>query len=96
VQLLTINGPCAPVLILICAQYRDGGASLRLHTGKDLWEYLRNHPTQQDLLQRVMTWMSQLILPHACSATLHARGNAGSGNLWYPCFQELINAFILE
>jgi ubiquinone/menaquinone biosynthesis C-methylase UbiE len=38
-----------------------GEPGLRLQTGKDLWEYLQEHPTEQDLFQRVMTWMGQRV-----------------------------------
>jgi hypothetical protein len=38
-----------------------GEPGLRLHTGQDLWEYLQEHPTEQDLFQRVMTWMGQTV-----------------------------------
>jgi hypothetical protein len=38
-----------------------GEPGLRLHTGKDLWEYLQEHPGEQDLFQRVMTWMGQRV-----------------------------------
>jgi len=34
---------------------------MQLHSGKDLWEYLREHPTEQDLFQRVMTWINQQV-----------------------------------
>jgi O-methyltransferase domain len=38
-----------------------GEPGMQLSTGKDLWEYLREHPTEQDLFQRVMTWINQQV-----------------------------------
>jgi hypothetical protein len=36
-----------------------GEPGLRMCTGKDLWEYLQEHPSEQDLFQRVMSLISR-------------------------------------
>jgi SAM-dependent methyltransferase len=37
-----------------------GEPGLRLHTGKDIWEYLGEHPSEQEQFQRVMSSISRL------------------------------------